>query len=168
MKKRNEGFTLIELIIVIAILAITLALTSDILISLIRSNNKTLVQNELEQQSNFVSLKLEKELRNARNIDFASSDADTLIFTSKDGLIVTYDLDTSSGILSRNSVEITKNHAPGGVSVSCDGTCFSPIDSTPQRVNVSLLFQPVNSVNLGASFKGEVKVDTTIVLRNTY
>ena len=167
MKKENKGFTLIELIIVIAILAITLTVTSDILISLVRSNNKTRVQNELEQQSNFVALKLEKELRDAGNIINAGSDE--LTFTNENGDEITYLLTGSPSYLQREGVPITSPHVPGGVSVTCPSGCFEVLGISPQRVNISLLFEPVSSGGvLGTSFSGQVEVNTTVVLRNTY
>ena len=65
-KKNNQkGFTLIEMLLVVLLLALTVGLTIDMLLSLIRSNTKTQVINEIEQQANFVTLKLEKELRDA-------------------------------------------------------------------------------------------------------
>jgi len=45
-----------------------MGLTSDMLISLLRSNTKTQVINEIEQQANFVSLKIEKELRDSVDV----------------------------------------------------------------------------------------------------
>ncbi len=62
---KNQGFTLIELLMVIALTALSIGITSDILISLTRGYTKTQVLNEIEQQSNFVSLKIQKELKNA-------------------------------------------------------------------------------------------------------
>ena len=163
MKKSNEGFTLIELIIVIAILAITLTLTSDILISLVRSNNKTVVKDELEQQANFVALKLEKELRNARDAEINSGN---LSFTLEGGQDATYSLDGE--VLQKDSVPITSNHPLGGVVVSCpSGACFGVEPGPPQLVTIDLLFTPKSGGGLG-SFSGEIKVNTTIVLRNTY
>ena len=171
MKKSSKGFTLIELVIVVAILAITLTITSDILISLVRSNNKTRIQNELEQQSNFVSLKLEKELRNAQSVD--SSENTELSLTLENSEEITYSLNEGNGVLLRDkdgtTDPVTSAHEPGGVSVSCGSSgCFNVEGTTPQRVNVSLVFEPSTSGTLGTSFTGKVEVNTTVVLRNTY
>ena len=59
IKKNQGGFTLVEMLLVVFLLALTMGLTSDMLLSLIRSNTKTQVINEIEQQANFVSLKIE-------------------------------------------------------------------------------------------------------------
>ena len=64
----TKGFTLIELLLVVGLLALTVGITSDILLSIVRTYNKTQVTNEIEQQANFVSLKLEKEIRNAQTV----------------------------------------------------------------------------------------------------
>ena len=55
----KKGYTLIELMLVIALLALTAGVTGDIIISLVRSYSKTQVANEIEQNAGFVSLKLE-------------------------------------------------------------------------------------------------------------
>jgi len=170
MKRTSKAFTLIELLIVISILAITLTLTSDILISLVRSNNKTRVKNELEQQSNFVALKIEKELRNAGNVDSSTGDSQ-LKFTLEDSTEITYFL--AGNVLNRTvggaTNPVTSAHEPGGVFVSCSGDCFVLHGESPQRVDISLIFTPASSEGpLGTSFSGQVEVNTTVVLRNTY
>ena len=66
--KNKAGFTLVEMVLVVGLLAISFGVTSDILISLVRSQTKSRVMNGIEQQANFVSLSIEKELRNAVSV----------------------------------------------------------------------------------------------------
>ena len=77
----QAGFTLVELLIVVALVIISAGVTSDIILTLIRSYNKTRISNEIEQNGNFVILRLERELRDASNVDTTQSSSTKLVFT---------------------------------------------------------------------------------------
>ena len=72
IKNNQSGFTLIEMLIVVVILAIVVGMTSDMLMSLIRSNTKTQVINELEQQANFVPSKRSLLSKEVLRVDIAN------------------------------------------------------------------------------------------------
>lgn len=175
-KNSQKGFTLIELLIVVALLAISVGVTNDILISLIRSNNKTQVMNEIEQQSNFASLKIEKELRNARmvNVPAAGSNGTVLEFSTRDGNTIIYEVNTL-GVITRKfnteaAINVTSNDAPGGVLASCSGgadNCFSVSGVNPQIVNINIDFTQAQP-GFGSSYSGKIGIKSTIVIRNTY
>lgn len=174
--KNQKGFTLIEMIIVVVLLAITVGMTSDILISLVRSNTKTQVLNEIEQQANFVSLKIEKELRDALSVDDLNTSAINLTFTRRDNVDITYtcnDCDSggTAGTITRvvggSSDPLTYNGSPGGVDVVCTGACFSLISSSPQVVKINMEFRQAQS-GTGISYTGSAKIDSSIVIRSTY
>ena len=175
--KNQGGFTLIELVLVIGLLAISVGVTNDILISLIRSNNKTQVITEIEQQSNFVSLKIEKELRNARavSIPLNGESGTTLTFETRDGVQIEYSVDTDTGVINRteglagSALELTNDASPGGVKVTCEGGsgCFSVSGINPQIVSIKMIFSQSQSTPI-AAFAGDVDIDSTVVIRNTY
>lgn len=178
MKNRLLGFTLIELMLVITLMAISVGVTSDILVTLVRSSNKTQVNNEIEQQSGFVTSKLEKELRNALKIITASGDVNVLVLKTIDGRTVTYTVDTTAGTISRTEVSadgltsitlpLTVN-ATGGVKVSCPngGKCFTISGVSPQIVSYQIQFDQAQ-IGAGASYKGSITLTNTVVIRNTY
>lgn len=64
---KQAGFTLIEMLVVVAIVGVVATISTQIVISLIRSNNKTNVQNEVRQNGSFVLDKMEREIRNSLN-----------------------------------------------------------------------------------------------------
>ena len=170
MSKYQKGFTLIEMLVVVALLAITVGVTSDILISLVRTNTKTQVLNEIEQQANFVSLKIEKELRDARLVTapVEGTPGNTLTFQTKDGVDVTYTLDGNSIRRTIGGVTniLTSNSSPGGVSVNCSGGCFS-VDGSPQVVKIDMTFNQAQD-EAGVSYSGSAKIQSSIVIRSTY
>lgn len=170
-KNKQRGFTLIEMLLVVLLLALTVGLTSDMLLSLIRSNTKTQVINEIEQQSNFVTLKLEKELRDA--LDASTGANDSLIITLRSNSQVTYRL-TSGSVLQRQIgggefVNLTSDLNPGGVRVSClsPSPCFNIVGNNPKSVVTRLIFNQAQ-VDAGPTYKGDVKIESTITIRGDY
>ena len=172
MKKMQRGFTLIGLLLVVSLLSVSVGVTSDILISLVRANTKTQVMNELEQQSNFISLKIEKELRDAKSVSFPESGTsdNSITFEKRDGTDIEYSL--SSGVLTRklgtaDAQNLTSNSGPSGVVVSCPTGCFSISGTNPQVVNIHLEFKQAQG-SAGASYSGSSVIDSSVVIRNTY
>lgn len=177
----QKGFTLIELMLVVVLLGVSIGVTNDILMSLVRSNNKSQVMNEIEQQSNFVSLKIERELRNARSITtpIASGSGTLLKFETKSGLIIEYDVyvinDSSLGLIRRRVggsgawTNVTSNNNPGGVLAACisGSSCFSVSGFNPQIVNINIKFSQAQAT-ANSSYTGKTSIQSTVVVRNTY
>ncbi len=183
MKKTVEknGFTLIELIIVVSILAIAVGVTSDVLINLVRSYNKSQVSHEVEQNANFVGQKLVKELRNATVItDLDLGDLTPLqqgdhynevTFLDSAGNEIIYSV--LGGIIFRNSgsgdEELTENNPPYGIDAACPNTddCFTLLSANPQVLRISIIMTQAGTPG-NRSFEGEINIEDTIVIRNTY
>jgi len=196
LQNNNAGFTLVELLVVISLLAISVGVTGDVVITLVRSFNKSQVANELEQQSNYLGLKLEKELRNAESITLPAkmsaganlSGTNTVLGfryknpTTQSISYVCYRV--SSGVVARSEdttvgasscsnsyVNLTSNDAVGGVSVTCGTTsgCFwnIPTGTSVDVTKIDLVFaQPTSGV--GPSVTGTVSLRNTIVARGSY
>jgi type II secretory pathway pseudopilin PulG len=173
--KTSGGFTLLELVLVIGLLAISFGVTSDILISLVRSQTKTSVMNSVEQQANFASMKLEKELRSA--IDVSMSGTDLVITKRGSTNPVTYSYDAGTRILSRSefgvgagTYALNDTTSPGGVGVEClSPACFTVTVNSPKVVTIALRFGPVLTAGgLIPVNTGTVDINSTIVVRSTY
>ena len=184
---KQKGFTLIEMLLVVTLLAISIGVTGDILITVVRSYNKTNTLNELEQQANFLGLKLEKELRNASSID-PSSDTNTLIMVSN-GTAVSYDItannvfrntggastqDATTALLANTPLaNLSIPVAPecpssADTSAACGfNGCFNYQGTTPQRVNICIRIKNANSSDPNV-LSGSVLIKNTVVLRNSY
>jgi type II secretory pathway pseudopilin PulG len=173
--RSSGGFTLVELLLVVGLLAITVGVTSDILLSIVRTYNKTQVTNEIEQQAAFFTSKLEKELRRAQSVEMGANNS--LVLTLRNsGEIVTYSLEDNGGngrltraTASGLTLPLTVSDVVSGVRVSCgpSGSCFTVAAGAPTIVSYSLTFQQANST-ADSSFTGQTDVENVIVIRNTY
>jgi len=177
----KAGYTLIELLIVIGLIGITIGVTGDIVLSLIRSYAKTQATNELERSTNFVVSKIEKEFKNATSI--ASVSGNELEFTTKlmdsaTPLTVKYEVAncTASGQTVRclkrsvngaSPVEVTD---PETIKLTCVGQCFKDANpsSTPKAVTINMKFEKNNGGSTSTAFSGEVIIKTTVVAKGTY
>ena len=178
MMKKN-GFTLVELLLVVALTALAVGVTGDILISLIRGYNKTNVINEIEQNANFISQKMTKEIRNAVEITelngpsspVEGEESTKVTFVDRDGISITYE--STSDTIYRNynglgNEPLNINSPPNGVKVSCPGNvCFKLIKGYPQVLQITILIEQAGDPS-SVVFKGDIMIDDTIVIRDTY
>lgn len=176
----QNGFTLVELLLVITLMAISVGVTGDILMTLLRSYNKTGAVTEVEQNANFVSLKMTKELRNASSVTIPSTTSMVLQFSDGTSACYVYSANNlyrvpfsgTCGATSNTTALVTTQAITGtasAVNLSCtgpSGVCFSVTGASPQVVSLYLVFDQANVTN--ASFRGSVKVLDTVVIRNTY
>lgn len=168
---KNSGFTLIELVLVVSLLLLVVGVSSDIIISLVRSYSKTQVINEIEQTANFVVSKLEKELRVANSIAIPNSS--TLSFYDPSGQYVQYNFYSASKYLTRyappgNYIKLTDTSTSGGgVEVTCPSGCFTLVSTSPQVVRITMTFSQAGSA-ASKFFTNSVNIDTTVVARGTY
>ena len=180
--QKQRGFTLIELLLVVAILSISVGVTTDVVLNITRSYNKTQVTNEIEQNANFVLLKLEKELRNARQVNFPVNNGDSsdvLQLTNTEGQTVCYKVEsnrmqrrvgTQINCSGSGFLDLTTDTLPLGVSVTPgdSGThAFTLVSSNPYVIKLNLKFRQAGSAG-GISFEGNVQLDDTIVVRGSY
>ena len=173
----NTGFTLVELLLVIALIAISVTVTGDILVSLIRSYNKTNVINEIEQESNFVGQKIEKDLRNATIVTVQNSGTQLSMQTLTGMIYYNYannNLYRSTTGFSTSANDALVSNAVttttiGGVNISQIGAAqvFELLPGTPQVVNIKMRFNQAQASPV-VSFEGEVQLINTIVIRNSY
>ncbi len=187
LKRKQNGFTLVELLLVVALTALTVGVTGDILVSLIRSFSKSQVLNEIEQNANFVSQKLTKELRNAtqvRRLDPAGASPplvgdsfNEIEFTDNSGSNNIIYKVGADGVMTRDSGDgnldqpLTVNTPPTGVTVSCiaPNACFTLIEDAPQVIQISLSIEQADAGSPTSKiFKGEITIEDTIVVRDTY
>lgn len=179
---KNKGFTLVELLVVVSLIIIVVGVAGDIVVTVVRSYNKTQITNEVEQNANFVINKLEKELRNATEV--VSVDAQSVVFvqTLSDGSTqnVTYSIVDASDefgaedevyalaktVGSGDPLALTNYNSPRGVTVNPGNTNFEPVSSNPDTVRIKLTLRQVG--NPTVQFTQSTTLEKTVVVRGSY
>lgn len=165
----KKGFTLVELLIVIGLIGITVGVTGDIILTLIRSYSKTQATTDVERVASFAVGKIEKEFKNATSVTSVSSNSITFETKAFDALptTVTYAVNntgcTGTTCLKRNGVLLTDATE---VIAACSGNCFDRISTDPETIKIKIRFTKANTGN--SVFSGEVLVNTTVVAKGTY
>lgn len=72
-ERQRSGFTLIEMMVVVTVLAIIAGIGSSMLFSILRGSTKTQTMLMVKQQGEFATLVMERMIRNARSIEHTSS-----------------------------------------------------------------------------------------------
>lgn len=180
--RKNKGFTLVELLVVVSLIIIVVGVAGDIVITVVRSYNKTQITNEIEQNANFVINKLEKELRNATEVVSANSQSVVFVQTLDNGSTqnVTYSVVDASDefgaddgvyalaktVNSGSPVALTNYNSPRGVTVDNGDTAFEQISSNPDTVKVTLTLRQIG--NPTVQFTQSTTLEKTVVVRGSY
>jgi prepilin-type N-terminal cleavage/methylation domain-containing protein len=70
MKLKEKGFTLIEILVVIAIIGVIAGITSDIFVQVIKASNKANITTEIKQNGDSVLNQIDRLVRNADSVVF--------------------------------------------------------------------------------------------------
>ena len=178
----QKGFTLVELLLVVGLVALIAGFSGDIILSLVRSYNKTSTINEIEQVGNLAMGKLEKELKSASIVRNGIGCSTTLDFSRKDPLVSNQTLDvvytvTDNGSLTRSE---TVSGNPVGSSVpvidssqlnvelpASDSNAFCVIQEHPHVITINFDLSE-STLTGGSTFTGNILLTQTVVLRGTY
>mgnify|MGYP006292581975 CR=1 FL=1 len=175
LNQKNRGFTLVELLISVSLLALVVGLSSDIIISLVRTNTKTQVANEVEQESNFIMLKLQNEIKNAvdvegggNSITIYKKDGSSVIYSAGFGNPPTLSWDTSTDAPT-GPMPLTDVDSNKGVSITCPGTCFTLGGGglNPTMVSVNFKLEQTQTAD-NPIFRAETIIEDTFIVRGTY
>jgi len=173
------GFTLIELLLSIALLTFVVAISSDTIITLVRTNTKAQGANEVEAIATFLSLKLQNDIKNSLDAT-VSPDKNTLTLIKRDGSIVIYKhkaFPFSGDIpphitwqISGETAEVplTNNSSSGKIGVECTGNCFVRAGGGNYPVSVTIKMKIFQFNAPGTIFSSEVLFNDTFTVRGSY
>ncbi len=169
--KISQGFTLIELLLSISLLAISVGISSDIIVTLVRTYSKAQILNDMEISANFVFQKLQNDIRNSVNASVHPSGS-RLTLTLKNGGTLVY------RVTSDDPPQLTRNNIPlldtssviGGVRLSCpqampNSQCFELVNSTPATVQANFTFSQSTGAGI---FNTSVSLQDAFVVRGSY
>ena len=90
---KKKGFTLVEMLVVIAVVAVVGVIITTIFIRSLRGSNKAQIISSIKQNGQLVLENIDKTIRNADNLVCISSNADNTVYTmivEKNGLYTRY------------------------------------------------------------------------------
>jgi len=177
--KGNRGFTLIEILVSIGIIAIISVLIAQSFFSTTRSNTKAELLKDIKQNGDYAIEIMGRMIRNARDVSSAcptaGSMADSLVLVNADGGTTTfgcYEDVTVTRIASTSASMGTIENLTGNT-VSTGDTCLTstlqfwcsrPAYSSPIVTIFFTLSQP--GAPPDQFQKGETSYQTTVVMRN--
>lgn len=171
-----------ELLLSVGLLALVIGLSADIIVTLVRTNTKIQVLNEVEQEANFIFLRLQKDIRSA--LSATVTGGTQLSLPQADGTIIDYQVredgginwferrlredagDTDAEFYSLTDPEATR----GSIEITCltYNKCFEKINSgtTPMAIKINLNIAQKNT--LSKLFGASIRLTDTFIVRGSY
>jgi type II secretory pathway pseudopilin PulG len=150
---KNQGFTLVEFIIYIAILAPILVLITGFLLLIVLGNIKETAYREVQQNARFALTKITQEIKKANSINSPSpgppptNSANSLSLTMADGSLTIFDFFDGK-------LRITKGSSPISYDLTSDQVIVSNLKftnlsypDTPGTIRVEMTIDHLNPGN---------------------
>lgn len=176
--KKNAGFTLVELLVVVSILMISIGIAGDLILSVIRSYNKTKILNEIEQNGNYSISKISYDLRKATKLKAIDPSilGKWIELEMADGVVVRYEIvkdPASQFYVIERFVDgvgefMTNNELQDGVSVdvTAQRPRFSKVSDNPLTVGIDITLTESPYARISYSTFATQNFKTTVVMLN--
>ena len=179
MRKRSQGFTLIEILIVIALMAVLTGIGADLFVNSLKAYQKSQITNQLSQNGNFVMSTILNAARNAKAISVSSDegyDNNTLKITDASGVTTTFrflDLASGAGYISRKVGEegwkiITSNNATSGIDIDTSVSRFDLSADTPRTLTVVLKISQAPNTPINRAYNTTITLTNSVIIRGEY
>lgn len=157
----EKGYTLIELVVVAAILGIIGVVSVSLFLSTLSGGGKSSGTNEVRANGDYAITQMERMIRNAVRINGTCTDnMSSISILNADGRTTTFS--SLNGRIASNSGYITSQSSQ--VSGSLDFDCYQPTDGSPGLVTITFLLNKANA--LTNRFEDvEVEFSTSVQLR---
>ena len=184
--KFNQGFTLVEVLLAVGLLALVSVVSVSIVTNLVRSSAKSQANIDIEQASNFVFLKMENDIKKSYYAQVSGSTQlilrqgspaayVTKTYTLKAGCnaglaCVVTNQGTGEIKLTDDTTDVDGKLHATAVSIDLLNSSFSLVTDAlakPLAVNIKITFiKP--SVTGTKVFDAKSTIDTAVVLRGSY
>lgn len=173
MEIKNDGFTLLEMMVTIAIIALLSVVFSQIFISTLRSNTKTEILKEVKQNGNLALESMTRMIQNATRVTCPSSQ--TLSIQNPDGNTTTLacaEDSTTTRIASSSASEtvyLSSTLVSLGSSVCSSSTLLFTCDlvsGLPSRISIAFRLSQAGLATAEFEQSGE-DFQTTVLMRNS-
>jgi prepilin-type N-terminal cleavage/methylation domain-containing protein len=179
-KKSRKGFTVVELLVVVALVAILSAVATDIFIHVTRAYNKANVIAEIEQNGTLVLASMGNEIRDAATVSPAVV-GNGIEITTREGDLIRFcflpETATVNGYIARregagdcgvvapaSDTQITDYDFINGINVT--NSVFTINNSAqPPVVRIEVSFSQPKGVPARIDFQAQTTLSTTITLR---
>jgi prepilin-type N-terminal cleavage/methylation domain-containing protein len=177
----KNGFTLVELLVVIGLVLIIGTVGTNVITSILRSYNKAHIINEVEQNGNYVLSLMENQIRNAKSVaasDCTGNNCSTLRVTPQGGSSYNFEIKTETvaggtvGVVKKGGEVLTNysNDLKTGVNVDTDRSrSYFEVGSTnPPTVKIVLRLTQAPNAPGRVDYQAETTLRTTVVVRGGY
>ncbi len=172
MKKQfaqHRGFTLVEIVVVMALFAITSVVSTQIFISILRSQLKSEVSKEVKQNGDYAYSAMEQMIRNASQVVTAcTTPSTTLQIINQDGGDTIFDCSSNQLASSSATTADTTVHNLTSNTVIVSGCTFTVVCPAAPAPKYVLASFNVSKGNGNSPLDTSVETyQSTISLRNT-
>lgn len=171
-KSRQEGFTIIEILVSVALLAVIGLMMNVILLNSMRAILKSQSVKEVKQTGDFAMSTILQRLRNATAITPCVAGAGNVIIQNPDGSSTTFSVveqPPGSGvrkILADTNGSIQAMTTSNDVTVNTMNSLLFSCNSSTGKVSVSFTLDHVHTENLPFEERASIPYTSTVILRN--
>jgi len=163
---KKNGFTLIEIMIVVVILGIIVVIGSGAFFSILRGSTKTKTLQMVKQNGDYAISVMERMIRNARILIYPTTDSTVASITieNPDGGETVFSCESDRATISSNGASLLSNEVKVSDCNIFEVTVGQP-EVKPATVKINFNLTQVEITNRPEE-QAEVNFQTTVTLRN--
>lgn len=176
MKKRNRGFTLIEILIVIALMAVLTGVGADLFINSLKAYQKSQIMNQLSQNGNYAMTTILNTARNAKQISVDGSSK--LTITDSSGITTIFQIlatttEPEVGIITKKvgdgePEKITNYDPSSGINIDTGISSFVLSAGTPKTLTVILKISQAPNTPINRAYDTTITLTNSVIIRGEY
>jgi prepilin-type N-terminal cleavage/methylation domain-containing protein len=179
---KNKGFTMIEVLVAVGVMALISTVIAQVFFTSVRSNIKTELMKEIKQNGDYAMNTMIRVIQNAKSIDVCN--ANSLTVTNQDTPPTTTQFSYALGhngnpplnldycyitMITSSQIALTSNNVTIGSDATNCGSAInficSSIGSVTRAVNIKFTLNQIGAGNAKYE-KATIPYDATVVLRN--